>query len=43
MPKSFAYYYCLNISIHDYPRVLFYDIPRVWAYFYNIPGSGTVL
>ena len=26
--------------IHHYPRVLFNDIPRVGAHFYDIPGSG---
>ena len=26
--------------IHHYPRALFNDIPRVGAYFYDIPGSG---
>ena len=25
--------------IHHYPRALFNDIPRVGAYFYDIPGS----
>ena len=28
--------------IHHYPRALFYDIPRVGAYFYDIPGSGAL-
>ena len=26
--------------IHHYPRALFNDIPKVGAYFYDIPGSG---
>ena len=26
--------------IHHYPMALFNDIPRVGAYFYDIPGSG---
>ena len=26
--------------IHHYPRALLNDIPRVGAYFYDIPGSG---
>ena len=26
--------------IHHYPRALFYDIPRVGAYVYDIPGTG---
>ena len=25
--------------IHNYPMALFYDIPRVVVYFYDIPGS----
>ena len=29
--------------IHHYPRALFNDIPRVGAYFYDIPGSGRSL
>ena len=29
--------------IHHYPRELFNDIPRVSAYFYDIPGSGRTL
>ena len=28
--------------IHHYPRALFNDIPRVGAYFYDIPGSGHI-
>ena len=29
--------------IHHYPRALINDIPRVGAYFYDIPGSGRTL
>ena len=33
----------INDCIHHYPRALFNDIPKVGAYFYNIPGSGRSL
>ena len=44
LSKNIYYYKVISVPIkdciHHYPRALFNNIPRVGAYFYDIPESG---